>query len=67
MRNEKMVFDEEKAFREINALSGPARYHLQHKLRNGLQAISASIEMGSHEDCLKAVYEMNEELKKLGI
>jgi len=58
---------QEEAVREIRALSAGARCLLQHKLRNGLQSVLASIEEGELDDASKAVLDISGELRKMGL
>lgn len=58
---------DEKAAAEIKGLSEDTRRYLQHKLRNGLQSIISSIEIGSPESASECVASISDELRKMGL
>ncbi len=51
----------------MTALPEEVRAHLRHRLRNGLQAIISSIEVGTRDASMDSVIDMGEDLRRLGL
>lgn len=51
----------------MTALPEDVRAHLRHRLRNGLQAIISSIEIGTRDASMDSVLEMGEDLRRIGL
>lgn len=49
------------------ALPEDVRAHLRHRLRNGLQTIISSIEVGTRDASMDSVIDMGEDLRRLGL
>ncbi len=61
------LYDEEKAVCEIRGLPLPARSHLRHVYRNGLQTILCCIETGLLDEARRQVRKIANELQDLGL
>lgn len=51
----------------MTALPEDVRAHLRHRLRNGLQTIISSIEVGTRDASMDSVIDMGEDLRRLGL
>ncbi|MEK6758313.1 MAG: hypothetical protein AABY51_00920 [Deltaproteobacteria bacterium] len=51
----------------MTALPEEIRAHLRHRLRNGLQAIISTIEVGTIDASMDSVIDMGEDLRRLGL
>lgn len=62
-----ILYDEVEAIRQIKAMPREARLHIQHVFRNDLQKISASIEMMQLEDAKDIIFQIEINLRRLGL
>lgn len=63
-----MMIDETEALAGIiSSMPEDVRALLRHRLRNGLQAIISSIEVGTRDASMDSVIGMGEDLRRLGL
>lgn len=58
---------EKNAVDEIKSLSMDTRRHLQHMIRDGLQAVVSAIELGKMREATRGVMDLSDELRKMGL